>query len=236
MEPILETENIIIQTKSCKICNEIKDVINFHKNGTTYHPSCKPCRSIERKKIRFERPVEGVRKCACCEVEKHISEYHSDKSSSTGLQTYCKHCQTQKTKKCTSTLNGFIKKIYKDMYHNAAKRSKELIIELTVEDIHELYNKQKGLCAISGLQMTHETYAFKDKEHIINRLNISIDRINSSLGYTKDNIQWVHKRVNRIKTVLNNEELFFWSKLIYQKNQQEADKQNFQTDIIYWNS
>jgi hypothetical protein len=46
------------------------------------------------------------------------------------------------------------------MYHNAERRAKELNIELTIEDIHELYNKQKGLCAISGLQMTHETYAF----------------------------------------------------------------------------
>ena len=207
-----------IKTKSCKVCNEVKDITNFHKNGTTYHPSCKPCRSIERKKIRFERPVEGIRKCACCEIEKDISEYHSDKSSPTGLQTYCKDCQTQKTKKCTSTLNGFIKKIYKDMYHNAEKRAKELKIELTIEDIHELYNKQKGLCAISGLQMTHETYAFKDKEHIINRLNISIDRINSSLGYTKDNVQLLAAIVNRMKTDLPDSEFIKICSIITENN------------------
>ena len=207
-----------IKTKSCKVCNEVKDITNFHKNGTTYHPSCKPCRSIERKKIRFERPVEGIRKCACCEIEKDISEYHSDKSSPTGLQTYCKDCQTQKTKKCTSTLNGFIKKIYKDMYHNAERRAKELNIELTIEDIHELYNKQKGLCAISGLKMTHETYAFKDKEHIINRLNISIDRINSSLGYTKDNVQLLAAIVNRMKTDLPDSEFIKICSIITQNN------------------
>lgn len=207
-----------IKTKSCKVCNEVKDITNFHKNGTTYHPSCKPCRSIERKKIRFERPVEGIRKCACCEIEKDISEYHSDKSSPTGLQTYCKDCQTQKTKKCTSTLNGFIKKIYKDMYHNAERRAKELNIELTIEDIHELYNKQKGLCAISGLKMTHETYAFKDKEHIINRLNISIDRINSSLGYTKDNVQLLAAIVNRMKTDLPDSEFIKICSIITDNN------------------
>lgn len=211
-----------IKSKSCNICDEIKLVTFFHKNGPTYHPSCKPCRSIERKKIRVERPIEGVRKCACCEVEKNISEYHSDKSSSTGLQTYCKDCQTQKTKKCTSTLNGFIKKIYKDMYHNSAKRSKELIIELTVEDIHELYNKQKGLCAISGLKMTHETYAFKDKEHIINRLNISIDRINSNLGYTKDNVQLVAAIVNRMKTDLPDGEFIKICSIITENNKNKT--------------
>ncbi len=207
-----------IKSKSCNICDEIKNVTFFHKNGPTYHPSCKLCRSIERKKIRVERPAEGTRKCACCEVEKNISEYHSDKSSSTGLQTYCKDCQTQKTKKYTSTLNGFIKKIYKDMYHNAEKRAKKLNIELTVEDINELYEKQNGLCAISGLKLTHETYAYKDKEHIINRLNISIDRINSNLGYTKDNIQLVAAIVNRMKTDLPDPEFIKICSIITENN------------------
>ena len=93
------------------------------------------------------------------------------------MQTYCKTCQTEKTKKCTSTFNGFVKKIFKDLYHNAEKRAKKLDIKITLENIKDLYEKQNGLCAISGLKMTHETYAYKDKEHIINRLNISIDRI-----------------------------------------------------------
>jgi hypothetical protein len=211
-----------IKTKSCKICNETKDITNFHKNGTTYHPSCKPCRAIERKKIRYERPSDGLRKCCSCEIEKDISEYHSDKSSPTGLQTYCKDCQTEKTKKYTSTLNGFIKKIYKDMYHNAEKRAKKLDIELKVEDIHELYEKQNGLCAISGLKLTHETYAYKDKEHIINRLNISIDRINSNLGYSKNNVQLVAAIVNRMKTDLPDSEFIKICSIISENNKNKT--------------
>lgn len=207
-----------IKTKFCKSCNENKDVTNFHKNGKTYHPYCKLCRSIERKKNRFERPSEGIRKCAGCKVEKDISYFHSDKSNSTGLQTYCKDCQTQKTKKCTSTLNGFIKKIYKDMYHNSQKRAKELNIELTIEDIHNLYEKQNGFCAISGLKMSHETYSFRDKEHIINRLNISIDRIDSNLGYTKENVQLVAAIVNRMKTDLPDSEFIKICSIITENN------------------
>ena len=211
-----------IKSKSCNICDEIKLVTFFHKNGPTYHPSCKPCRSIERKKLRYERPDEGTRKCACCEIEKDILEFHSDKSNQNGLQTYCKYCQIQKTKKYTSTLNGFIKKIYKDMYHNAEKRAKKLNIELTVEDIHELYEKQNGFCAISGLNLTHETYAYKDKEHIINRLNISIDRINSNLGYTKDNIQLVAAIVNRMKTDLPDPEFIKICSIITENNKNQT--------------
>ena len=216
-------ENIIQnRIKVCKICKTDKDITNYHKNGTTYHPICKPCRSIERKKIRYERPSEGLRKCASCEIEKNISEFHSDKSSPTGLQTYCKDCQTQKTKKYTSTLSGFIKKIYKDMHHNAEKRAKKLDIELTVEDINDLYEKQNGFCAISGLKLTHETYAYKDKEHIINRLNISIDRIDSNLGYTKDNVQLVAAIVNRMKTDLPDSEFIKICSIITENNKNKT--------------
>lgn len=206
MELILQTEHTILPTKTCKTCKINKSVSDFHKNGTTYHPCCKPCRALERKKIRYERPTEGVRKCACCEKEKNISEFYSDKSSSTGLQTYCKDCQTEKMKKWGSTLDGFIKKLHLDMRHNAKKRSKELNIEITCDDIKELYFKQNGLCALTGQTMTTDTYMIKGNQHIINKMNISIDRINSDLGYTKDNIQLVGAIINRMKSDLTNNE------------------------------
>jgi hypothetical protein len=207
-----------IKTKSCKTCNQIKDVINFHKNGTTYHPSCKPCRSEDRKKIRYERPSDGLRKCACCEIEKNISEFHSDKSSPTGLQTYCKDCQCEKSKKWASTLDGFIKRLHLDMRHNAKKRAKELNIEITCDDIKELYKKQNGLCALTGRLMTTDTYMVKGNQHIINKMNISIDRINSDLGYTKDNIQLVAAIVNRMKTDLPDSEFIKICSIITEHN------------------
>jgi len=207
-----------IKTKSCKICNETKDVINFHKNGISYMPSCKSCRSEERKKNRYERPSDGLRKCACCEIEKHISEFHSDKSSSTGLQTYCKDCQCEKSKKWASTLDGFIKKLHLDMRHNAKKRAKKLDIEITCDDIKDLYKKQNGLCALTGIAMTTDTYMTKGNQHIINKMNISIDRVNSDLGYTKENIQLVGAMINRMKSDLTNKEFIDFCSVISNYN------------------
>lgn len=40
--------------------------------------------------------------------------------------------------------------------------------------------------------------------------NASLDRINPSIGYTKDNIRWVHKRANFIKGNLEDGELLQW--------------------------
>ncbi len=38
----------------------------------------------------------------------------------------------------------------------------------------------------------------------------SVDRINSDKGYVRGNIQIIHKRLNRIKTICGNEEFIAW--------------------------
>ena len=62
-------------------------------------------------------------------------------------------------------------------------------------DIYEeLWNKQNGFCAISGIPMTLNV----DKGR--NPYNVSVDQINPSGGYTKDNIQLVCMCVNQLKS------------------------------------
>ncbi len=51
---------------------------------------------------------------------------------------------------------------------------------LTLDDLIRLYEKQNGLCAISNLQMDFKSGSL---------YSISIDRIDNSIGYDKDNIQ-----------------------------------------------
>ena len=92
------------------------------------------------------------------------------------------------------------------MRHNAKKRAKKMDIEITCEDIKNLYKKQNGLCALSGMTTTRDSYMTKGNQYIINKMNISIDRINSDLGYTKDNIQLVSAMINRMKSDLTSKE------------------------------
>jgi len=54
--------------------------------------------------------------------------------------------------------------------------------------------------------------------YIINRLNISIDRINSSLGYTKDNVQLLAAIVNHMKTDLPDSEFIKICSIITDNN------------------
>jgi hypothetical protein len=198
-----------IKQKTCIICNKIKIFENYHKNASGthgYHNECKSCRSEKRKKINITKPTKGTKECNKCKNIFDISNFYADKSNSTGLQTYCKNCGTQNTKKCTSTLDGFIKKLYKDILHNIKKRAKIIKCEITIQDIKDLYDKQKGLCALTGKKLSTDTYMVKENQHIINKFNISVDRIDSNKDYTKDNIQLVGAIINRIKSDLSNDQ------------------------------
>lgn len=66
-----------------------------------------------------------------------------------------------------------------------AKR-KNIEFNLDAKFLWELFIYQNKKCAISGVDL------FIDN-------NASLDRIDSSLGYTKDNVQWVSITVNKMK-------------------------------------
>lgn len=57
------------------------------------------------------------------------------------------------------------------------------------------------------------TFCFKNKEN--ENYNISVDRIDSSKGYTKDNVQLVCDIVNRMKLDLNMSKFVELCKIIY---------------------
>jgi hypothetical protein len=194
-----------------KVCNECEidkgfQNYNVSKSGRFgYCNICKECRSKNRKKLAYKRPTTGTKTCNDCKKTLDVSCFYSDKSASSGLQTYCKECGINHTKKWASTLDGYCKRIFKDTQINCKRRKKDLELTITLNDIKELYTKQNGLCALTGVKMTFDTYQTRGNKQIINVYNMSIDRINSDKGYTKDNIQLVCAMINRMKSDLTDE-------------------------------
>lgn len=72
--------------------------------------------------------------------------------------------------------------------------------DLTKDDIWDLFIKQNKKCAYSGIELI--MYTNKKNER-----TASLDRINNDIGYVIDNIQWVHKDVNLMKS--DKEEKYF---------------------------
>ncbi len=112
-----------------------------------------------------------------------------------------------------------------------AKQAKRRCIpfEVTREVAWTLYLEQGGLCALSGVPIKFSVNLRDDRQS----QTASLDRMDSSKGYVRGNIQWVHKKVNIMKNVMGNEELFEWSEKVskwlsshYGKGKQDVDRAN----------
>jgi len=89
---------------------------------------------------------------------------------------------------------------------------RQLEFTITISQAWMLYLQQNKLCALSGVNIMFGTG--------MTRNTASLDRINSSLGYTIDNVQWVHKKLNRMKMAMSDEEFVEWCELVADYNRQ----------------
>jgi hypothetical protein len=194
-----------VEKKYCPGCDKYKTYAEFHVNISAtdgLHKTCGECRSKERKQLDYKKPTEGTKYCPGCKKTEDVSKFYADKSSTDGMQTNCKNCHRKTMQKWASTFHGFLTKLFNDLVQNAKRRSKKIKVDITIDDIIELYGLQEGKCALTNKKMTHIAYANKKGEHIMNKYNISVDRIDSSKDYTQDNIQLVCAIANRMKTDL----------------------------------
>ena len=138
--------------------------------------------------------------CTNCKIERQITDFYYN-SNSKRYECHCKECGRLRCKEWRknypekSKLSDKTSKLklknedpvkYRLIKLIASMKSrypnKEIVKELTVEDAGELYKKQCGKCHYTGIQMKLTSDKYRDL------FLMSIDRIDSSIGYTKDNI------------------------------------------------
>ena len=90
---------------------------------------------------------------------------------------------------------------------------KNLEFDLTKEYLNELYEKQDGKCALTRLpiKISFGNQAIGS--------TASLDRINPSRGYTKNNVQFLHVDVNYMKNVFNQDYFIYICNLITENNE-----------------
>jgi hypothetical protein len=89
---------------------------------------------------------------------------------------------------------------------SACSRNIEFLI--TIEEAWQLFLDQDKKCKLSGLDIRLRERA---KDY---KATASLDRIDSKKGYTIDNIQWIHKKINTMKMDLDEESFFYYCRLI----------------------
>ena len=81
-------------------------------------------------------------------------------------------------------------------------RDRDPNCNITLEDMLEIWNRQDGKCIYSKISLQPS----KNRQSN-NQINtISIDRIDSSKGYTKDNIQFISIAMNHMKNNMTHEQ------------------------------
>lgn len=154
----------------------------------------------------------------------------------TGKQTCCRQCRGKINYEKAIRENkkvGFIKLHHEGVGNltrtcywyikNCAKRRNILWDEnITLEFLWNLLEQQDFKCALTKLpiQLTEKR---KSSNVDFSLMTASLDRIDSTKNYTRDNIQWVHKNVHFMKNDFDQSEFINLCKLVYLNNQDNIE-------------
>jgi hypothetical protein len=176
----------------CKRCNIINDKLQrnegdqLHANNTT---------------------IITTKICSKCKITKSVSDFY--KQYENIYKSECKKCSIKYREDYIKTLNGYFVKLLAAAKGDAKKRTVKGrvdagIFDITVDDLNDLWNNQKGLCYYSKLPMNYDKNEWK----------VSLERLNNKMGYTRDNIclvclefngpcQWSHLKILEMMNILN---------------------------------
>lgn len=95
---------------------------------------------------------------------------------------------------------------------NAAQRG--LDFSISIQEAWNVFLSQGRKCVF-----TNENLVFTSNYcHCKKKQTASLDRINSSMGYTLKNIRWIHKSINLMKMQLDDEEFIHLCKKVTEAN------------------
>lgn len=123
-----------------------------------------------------------------------------------GRTRMCKSCSSKETAKKypppdnTIAVGNLGKTYYSSLRRGAEKRG--YMWEVSQKYLWSIFI---GTCALTGrtINLSLETQGCNPA---YSKFTASLDRIDSSLGYTKSNVQWVHKDINRLKNNYNQDD------------------------------
>lgn len=222
------------EKKICNKCNVEKDVKEFYKDksqpdGHSY--ACKECELTHKKYLYHQRAARltpeaqaTVREkttgkiCTTCGEFKLWDEYGSRRGATNGASSACSSCGQKRAKvwrhsaaKFRDTFNASsmdpneflnslpmtvnpLNKCIQSTRIRARKRGMEHTI--TYKDIFPI----PTICPLLGISIFYTLNTISDNSP-------SIDRIDSTKGYTPDNVWVISNRANRLKSDISIEEM-----------------------------
>lgn len=142
-----------------------------------------------------------MKTCFKCKTNKSWDLFFKHAATSDGYHSWCKECckdgNSRSRTKLNSTIEGRAKVFLRNAEKSAKKRNQEF--SLTIADVVNCWIAQLGICAYSGRKMTLLHGQLE---------TVSIERIDSKIGYTKDNTILVCQAINRMKSDFGFEDFY----------------------------
>lgn len=218
--------------KICSLCHKKKSTTDFpkkHDSHDGFYSHCKFCVSnrnkINKEKKRSQRmnqileknpgaklnlskyanstkkafyfPETNEKICAKCDEKSDVSNFFRHKETNDGFHSWCKKCcrigNLKSRVKKYSTFEGRITVLLRTCKTSSIKRGGQEMT-LTRESLLELWEKQKRLCFYTDIEMDTQPELFN---------SVSVERVDSKIGYTKENVVLVCNVINRMKSDLS---------------------------------
>lgn len=125
-------------------------------------------------------------------------------TSSENLLSGCTHsCGCQRSMFHKSFAKKSFAQFWKALNASSKRRNRKVFV--TQEQLLLMLVKQNNKCSLSGLPISFEDGS------------ASLDRIDNNGDYTIDNIQWVHRKINYMKNILEQDEFVTLCGLVTQQ-------------------
>lgn len=184
--------------RKCSFCDETKlEVENFHfrKDSLKYRSECKPCWSKKQSDDVLHRRKHGKKgkkfiperegtdgkteyECIKCFEFKRVEEYPTSKGKRVNQ---CKICKREQDRIYNSGASGFLKKAIsnlKQKLKDKVKEGRDMELTIDLDTLCDMYREAEGRCHISGFPLKLTT---NDK------FQLSLERLNNTKGYTREN-------------------------------------------------
>jgi uncharacterized protein (DUF2132 family) len=184
--------------RKCKNCQEEKDLTNFSKNGSNYYRHiCKKCDN----NIYKDRRLAYNKEYRKLHPEKKIkwTKTANEKRKNKLLNDPDYHDRVKFLKR----ESGYRNKV-SSMYNNARKRAQKNNIEFSIKKEDIIIPEKCPLLEVEFIMGRGKDYMYTP----------TIDRIDRSKGYTKDNICIISMLANSMKNAASPQELLTFSKNI----------------------
>ncbi len=161
---------------------------------------------MENKVIKGE-DGRYYKNCPCCgKPQSYLRKNYAELSLKAGK--LCKFCSNNKPE--SNAHKGYYKGVLRKSFAHKYKASAELrgiVWDISFEYLADLLIEQDFKCALTGW----------DIQAMGVNSPASLDRIDSNLGYIKNNVQWVYSKVNMMKQHYSQEDFISVCKAVANK-------------------